>query len=224
VKARLLAPVAAALCLAGVSPAQQPGKLLSTPIARVGNQELANAVAARLQQGGLRGYTIDISASSGIVDLSGRVADKAQHDAVIEAALGVTGVKSVMDSLTVSPIQKVEALTEADPATLPPPYAGPGGPIVDPIPVTSPVGAAPYDLNPPKLPPYAWPTYAPYNNFSRVAYPGYYPYNAWPFVGPFYPFPKVPLGWRSVSLEWQDGHWYYGRNATKHDYWRVRYW
>ena len=26
-------------------------------------------------------------------------------------------------------------------------------------------------LNPPKMPPYAWPTYAPYNNFSRVATP-----------------------------------------------------
>jgi hypothetical protein len=80
------------------------------------------------------------------------------------------------------------------------------------------------DLSPPKMPPYAWPTYAPYNNYSRVAYPTLYPYNAWPFIGPFYPFPKVPLGWRSVKLQWNDGHWWYSKTATGHDWWRVRYW
>jgi hypothetical protein len=123
-----------------------------------------------------------------------------------------------MSAINAGPVRTVAA---ADPNALPAPLAGP---IVDPLPVAQPMGAAPYDLNPPKLPPYAWPTYAPYNNVSRVAYPQNYPYNAWPFIGPFYPFPKVPLGWRSVTLEWQDGHWYYGRNASQHDYWRVRYW
>ena len=74
------------------------------------------------------------------------------------------------------------------------------------------------------MPPYAWPTYAPYNNYSRVAYPEQYPYEAWPFIGPMYPFPKVPLGWRSIQLTWRDGYWWYGKNATPHDWWRVRYW
>jgi hypothetical protein len=74
---------------------------------------------------------------------------------------------------------------------------------------------APYDLNPPRMPPYAWPTYAPYNNYSRVGYPSAYPYNAWPFIGPIYPFPKVPLGWRAVKLEWQDGYWWYSKLMTK---------
>ena len=83
---------------------------------------------------------------------------------------------------------------------------------------------SPYDLNPPRMPPYSWPTYAPYNNFSRVAYPEAYPYNAWPFIGPIYPFPKVPLGWRSVKLEWDDGHWWYSKLQCKHDWWRLRYW
>ena len=77
---------------------------------------------------------------------------------------------------------------------------------------------------PPKMPPYAWPTYAPYNNYSRVAYPEAYPYNAWPFIGPPYPFPKVPLGWRSVKLEWDDGYWWYSRTASKYDWWKLRYW
>jgi hypothetical protein len=83
---------------------------------------------------------------------------------------------------------------------------------------------SPYALNPPRMPPYSWPTYAPYNNFSRVAYPAAYPYNAWPFIGPIYPFPKVPLGWRSVKLEWDDGFWWYSKVACKYDWWRLRFW
>ena len=47
---------------------------------------------------------------------------------------------------------------------------------------------------------------------------------AFPYIGPFYPFPKVPLGYRAVKLEWEDGHWWYGRTQTKKDYWLVRYW
>jgi hypothetical protein len=83
---------------------------------------------------------------------------------------------------------------------------------------------SPYDLNPPLMPPYAWPTYAPYNNFSRVATPLAYPYQSWPFIGPCYPFPKIPLGWRSVKLEWEDGHWWYSRVATGNNFWRLRFW
>jgi hypothetical protein len=83
---------------------------------------------------------------------------------------------------------------------------------------------APNEMGTPPLPGYAWPTYAPYNNFSRVAYPEAYPACAWPVIGPFYPFPRVPPGWRSVKLEWQDGHWWFSKTATKYDYWHVRYW
>jgi hypothetical protein len=59
---------------------------------------------------------------------------------------------------------------------------------------------------------------------SRVAYPQSYPYNAFPYIGPYYPFPKVPLGWRKVTLEWEDGHWYYGRLSGPHDFWKVKFW
>jgi hypothetical protein len=92
---------------------------------------------------------------------------------------------------------------------------------IDPVPLN---GGPGFGLNPPSMPPYAWPTYAPYNNYSRVAYPNEYPHAAFPFIGPFYPFPKVPLGYRAIKLEWQDGHWWYGRTATQRDYWMVRYW
>lgn len=94
----------------------------------------------------------------------------------------------------------------------------------DPTPIGVPPTAGLYDSMPPRMPPYAWPTYAPYNNYSRVGYPTEYPQQAFPFIGPFYPFPKVPLGYRAIKLEWEDGHWYYGRTSTKRDYWKVRYW
>jgi hypothetical protein len=84
-------------------------------------------------------------------------------------------------------------------------------------------GGADPGMQPPPMPPYAWPSYAPYNNYSRVGSPTLYPYQAFPFIGPMYPFPKVPLGWRSVTLQWQDGYWWYGRKATGHDWWRIRY-
>ena len=100
------------------------------------------------------------------------------------------------------------------------PFAGGVGPV-DPQPINGGVGAA---LNPPTMPPYAWPTYAPYNNYSRCAYPNEYPYAAFPYIGPMYPFPKVPLGYRAIKLEWEDGHWWYGRTTCKNDWLKVRYW
>jgi hypothetical protein len=34
----------------------------------------------------------------------------------------------------------------------------------------------------------------------------------------------VPLGWRCVKLEWDDGHWWYSSHAQKRDWWHLRYW
>lgn len=100
-----------------------------------------------------------------------------------------------------------------------------GNPMVEPMPMgMAGMGGPAMAGAAPPLPPYAWPTYAPHNNFSRVAYPQAYPANAFPFIGPFYPFPKVPLGWRNVNLQFDDGFWWMGRKSTPHDYWRVRFW
>jgi hypothetical protein len=60
----------------------------------------------------------------------------------------------------------------------------------------------------PGYPNYAWPSYAPYPNFSAVGYPTVYPWQAWPNIGPPYPYPEVPLDWRAVSLRWDDGIWW----------------
>jgi hypothetical protein len=58
------------------------------------------------------------------------------------------------------------------------------------------------------MPNYAWPSYAAYPNYASVTYPRQYSPTAWPYIGPFYPYPQVPLGWRKVTLEWKDGWWY----------------
>jgi hypothetical protein len=60
----------------------------------------------------------------------------------------------------------------------------------------------------PGYPNYAWPSYAPYPNFSAVGYPTAYPWQAWPNIGPFSPYPEVPLDWRAVTLRWDDGIWW----------------
>ena len=59
----------------------------------------------------------------------------------------------------------------------------------------------------PALPAYAWPPYASHPNYAALTYPRQYSPTAWPFIGPFYPYPQVPLGWRKVTLEWHDGWW-----------------
>ena len=82
----------------------------------------------------------------------------------------------------------------------------PGG---GPIPAYAPVpgGVAPARFDHPYMPGYAWPSYASYPNYAAVTYPKQYSPTAWPFIGPFYPYPQVPLGWRKVSLEWHNGWW-----------------
>jgi hypothetical protein len=68
------------------------------------------------------------------------------------------------------------------------------------------VGPARYDQ--PHMPNHAWPAYAASPNYAAVTYPRQYSPSAWPYIGPFYPYPQVPLGWRKVTMEWDDGWWY----------------
>lgn len=68
-------------------------------------------------------------------------------------------------------------------------------------------GVAPVQYDQPHVPNYAWPTYAAHPNYAALTYPKQYSPTAWPYIGPFYPYPQVPLGWRKVMLEWHDGWW-----------------
>ena len=87
-----------------------------------------------------------------------------------------------------------------------------GGPVVSqPASDGSPIPEGPAGMGAgtsPNLPGYAWPSYAPPGNFSAVGYPTAYPWQAWPNIGPFYPYPEVPLDWRAVTLRWDDGIWW----------------
>jgi len=100
------------------------------------------------------------------------------------------------------------------PAPMPPPMAGPpnGMPAYGPpagMPAYGPPagGATNAIYNQPNFPNYSWPTYAQYPNYAAVNYPSQYAASAWPYIGPFYPYPQVPLGWRKAQLEWDDGYW-----------------
>ncbi|HUE71872.1 MAG TPA: BON domain-containing protein [Pirellulaceae bacterium] len=86
--------------------------------------------------------------------------------------------------------------------------AGPahGHPVPMHIPGST-LGMAPARYDHPNMPGYAWPSYASHPNYAAVTYPKQYSPTAWPYIGPFYPYPQVPLGWRKVTLEWDDGWW-----------------
>jgi hypothetical protein len=81
-----------------------------------------------------------------------------------------------------------------------------GGPVPMHLPGSG-VGIAPARYDHPNMPGYAWPSYAAHPNYAAVTYPRQYSPTAWPYIGPFYPYPQVPLGWRKVTLEWDDGWW-----------------
>jgi hypothetical protein len=111
-----------------------------------------------------------------------------------------------------TPVANLQTVpTPAAPATLP--AAGvatgvPGAPLPMYAPGTAVGGAAPVRYDRPSMPGYAWPSYAAYPNYAAVTYPKQYSPTAWPYIGPFYPYPQVPLGWRKASLEWDDGWWW----------------
>ncbi len=215
------------------------------------NQEMAENIAARLRQSGqLQHYDVNIRFHDGAAELTGSVADVGQRDRVLRLVQDVPGVRGVVDRLSVAgaivPVQaggipevlppvpgtnQFPPAPQTAPAGPPPAAAGappggapaPGAAAPEATPIFQAPAPVPHQLNPPRMPPYAWPTYAPYNNYSRVGYPLAYPYNSFPFIGPIYPFPKIPLGWRSVRLEWDDGFWWYSKTATRWDWWKLRY-
>ncbi len=244
---RCLWTVAVGLALCAPVAAQEPARFAAARgqnVAAVSaNQHMANIIAEQLRQGGqLRQYSINIAYSDGTAELTGTVADQPQREEALRLVQGVPGVERVRDHLQFGgvaavsgPVAQAQAVTPR-PADAPPsleraptelgPTPRRSGEAAgqEPIPIFQAPAPGPYDVNQPKMPPYAWPTYAPYNNYSRVAYPQLYPHNSWPFIGPCHPFPKVPLGWRKVKLEWQDGCWWYSRHSNSHDWWTLRYW
>ena len=248
---RKLFPLAAAFGLWAAGPAAAQAPMPNPTAAKAENQRLADAVAEKLRSSGAvpKGAKVNVKAENGVCELSGTVATQDEHSAILKALTKVPGLKRIESGIQVgdaSPVRPAggqvsgpvtpapsygtvvtSPMASPPPMALPPgavPYPPPPGATGEPLPLNGMPAMAPVDPAGPRLPPYAWPTYAPYNNFARVGYPQSYPYNAFPYIGPFYPFPKVPLGWRKVILEWEDGHWYYGRLSSPHDFWRVKFW
>ncbi len=110
-----------------------------------------------------------------------------------------------------APLPPVPGPPATAPAALPAAGAASGVPG-EPLPMyssgTAVGGPAPVRYDRPAMPGYAWPSYSAYPNYAAVTYPKQYSPTAWPYIGPFYPYPQVPLGWRKVSLEWDDGWWW----------------
>jgi hypothetical protein len=195
---------------------------------RASNQQTADAVAAALRSvPALWGQQISIEAKDSVVTLSGVVAVAGQRNAAIDRARNLAGVSAVVDAIRVGNDANAQA-TQYQMAHGGLGHGGMGGTVYDggavvgggaPMMVGDAGMSGPLPEGPagfgggtqassPGYPNYAWPSYAPYPNFSAVGYPTAYPWQAWPNIGPIHPYPEVPLDWRAVTLRWDDGIWF----------------
>jgi len=126
----------------------------------------------------------------------------------------VAAPRPFAEPVSATQAQPAPAAPPASPSGAPLPIAQTGTPMPipangQPVPAQGPMpaGASAARFDQPNMPNYAWPGYAAYPNYASVTYPKQYSPTAWPYIGPFYPYPQVPLGWRKVTLEWHDGWW-----------------
>ncbi|MCA9047236.1 MAG: BON domain-containing protein, partial [Planctomycetaceae bacterium] len=184
--------------------------------AGVSNQQVAQQIADSLESQGLSGYPIEIRYENGIATLLGEVSTTQQYQAAGFAAGRVSQVRDVQNNLQVAgPIAQTSFAPQGRVAPASMTYAQPGMMAAQPTAVG---GAGMYSN--PHLPSHAWPAYAQYPNSAAISYPSQYSASAWPYIGPFYPYPQVPLGWREATLRWDDGFWQLDFEE-KHDAW---YW
>ena len=193
--------------------------------------EILGRLGSAQKNGHLRNFELDISTVSGEVWARGVVATPEQKQLVLGTAQNTPGVRKVIDDVTVTGRVRQVSNEVAGPSSMPVVGSGAprafapsaltngsmggvqapamGGPMA-PVPMQGGPGygggTPRYDQ--PNLPNYAWPSYAAHPNYAAVTYPKQYSASAWPYIGPFYPYPQVPLGWRKVALEWDDGLWY----------------
>ena len=176
------------------------------------NEAMAREVANALAGAGIQSYDIEVRYAKGVAALVGDVASAQEAGMAEQAAQRVPGVNQVLNQLTVNG-QPQQQRAPAGPQFGAPQFGTPAMPAgfrqqAPPAP-GAPVPAAAGHLvhNAPHVPEHAWPAYAPYDNYAQVSYPSAYDASAWPYIGPFYPYPQVPMEWRSAQLEWDDGHW-----------------
>lgn len=215
----------------GGMPANAVQQVSATTASTDNNQIMAQQIADSLAKAGLSGYDVEIRYDSGTALLAGAVRNPEQKDRAHQAASSVPGVDNVENRLVVLAGRMPQQMTPQMAQQMQmaqqqrggypggSPFANaafqggqpaPGAPGTPPMAMSyghPGAGAANAVYNSPNLPEHAWPSYASYPNYSQVAYPKQYSASAWPYIGPFYPYPQVPLGWRQVQLEWDDGSW-----------------
>lgn len=198
---------------------------------------VVSALGTAQQQGHLKGFGVDVKCNQGIVSLTGRAGSAQQRNQILDIVHSAPGVQGVDQSISLigqpvganqggipaqlasnrmAPVHgQVPAMNAPYQMNQPVPVQQAGAPVMGAPVQGAPVpmaygggggGAPRYDS--PNLPNYAWPGYASHPNYAALTYPQQYSPSAWPYIGPFYPYPQVPLGWRKVSLEWDDGWWF----------------
>jgi len=192
-------------------------------------QAIGQHLSALKDSGQLENFNVQISVGGGTVWMKGFTADEAQQASILGIARGIDGVGKVVNDMIIrKPASFQIASVTQVPIPAPAPAFGVAKAQVAPqhtlvaqaTAMTAPVASAPMQMmatpsgiaqaryEQPNLPAYAWPSYAAAPNYGQVNYPKQYSASAWPYIGPFYPYPQVPLGWRKVSLEWTDGWWF----------------
>jgi osmotically-inducible protein OsmY len=209
---------------------QQVNSEFATPPSA--NQEVAEQIGAALTEAHLDGYDIQIRYQNGVALLDGSVGTQAERATASQVVQQIPGVRSVANRLQCSREPAAAAAPQGQPGQpqmypvgyrqpmpggpgMPPqgmaPQGampmGPGGPPMPPTYGHPGAGASQAVFNNPSVPDYAWPSYAQYPNVAAVNYPTQYSASAWPYIGPFYPYPQVPMGWRDATLRWDDGQW-----------------
>jgi hypothetical protein len=191
----------------------------------------AEQIAVVLRDSGqMQNYSVGVKYKNGTVWLSGRVANKQQMQAALAVISEIEGIEKIVNNLEVakgaaakSGMARRVSVTSAEvDGAIPPAGGGEATPAgyhklgakhaarhAGPVPAyIGGAGGQPPAYDQPHMPNYAWPSFASYPNYAAVSYPKQYSPTAWPFIGPFYPYPQVPLGWRKVALEWDDGWWF----------------
>ena len=182
------------------------------------NQQVAEHIANALAANHLSGLDIEVRYNNGTATLSGMVPHPQVKEIAHQVTASVPGVQQVANNLIApaapmgpqgppigpngAPVQQVNFQQQGAPGGMPPMMAPPAMAAAA---VAGGASHMAYDL--PHLPAYAWPSYASYPNAAQISYPQEYSASAWPYIGPFYPYPQVPLGWRQVQMEWDDGQW-----------------
>jgi osmotically-inducible protein OsmY len=208
-----------------------PGMRAPSP-PKTPNQQVAEQIANALAANRLSGLDIEVRYNNGTATLSGMVPHPQVKEIAHQVTASVPGVQQVANNLIApaapmgphgapmgphgapvgphgapmgphgAPVQQVNFQQQGAPGGMPPMMAPPAMAAAA---VAGGASHMAYDL--PHLPAYAWPSYASYPNSAQISYPQEYSASAWPYIGPFYPYPQVPLGWRQVQMEWDDGQW-----------------